>query len=130
MYKKKDLLRNLKRDLRSEFEVINFYIENLDRLNYKLNKVKVNTLIMESFKHANMIASEILKLKKSDKSSLTEKARKMALKEESAVKEIYRFQLTKVNHNLSDDDAGSARKLFHDLIMDEARHEKLVKALK
>lgn len=116
------LQRHLKRNIQSEFDVINFYLNNLDKLNYNKNKKKIDTLVFDSFKHAMKISKVLLARKREDK-GLSEKARKVALKEECDVREIYRYQLMKHKDK-------EVMKLLHDLIIDESEHEKTVRALK
>ncbi|MBW2971903.1 ferritin-like domain-containing protein [Candidatus Woesearchaeota archaeon] len=122
MYNEKDLLRVLNKNLEAEFNAVKLYIRNLDKLNYSENRKKVSALALDSMKHACMIATRILELNKS-RSRLTKNMRAQAMREETSVKEIYKYELARTQDQ-------KTRKLLKYLIAEETRHQRVVKSLK
>lgn len=123
MYDKKHLIDILEKNLRSEMKVIEFYLDNAEKLNYKLNKKKIDALIFDSFSHASMIVKEMLDLKKSNSKSIDKKTFEKALSEEVAFQEIYKYELKNTNDK-------NTQRMLKNLIKQEMAHEKIVKSLK
>ena len=113
----------MKRNLNSEQEIIIFYVTNLEKLNYSKNKKKISNLIFDSLEHAGMITAEIMELQKNAKGKLDKKTRDKALKEETGLKEIYKYEFKKTKE-------AKALKVLNQLILEETKHEKIVKTLK
>ncbi len=111
----------LKKNLKTEFDSVMFYIENLDKLNYKGNKKSLDTLVLGSLHHAGLITKQILAIGGQGRFDKTVKKR--ALREEQAMREIYAFELKKA-------DRPSLRKVFKSLIKEEIKHVRLVQDLK
>lgn len=122
MYSKEDLLRVLRKNLKSELDVIAFYVDNAPDLNYSVNKEKVDTLIFDSFQHAKWLTEEILKLD-AEGVTLSEQVREQAFKEETGVKEIYKYELNRT-------DIEEVKIILKKLIEEEERHEEIVKSLR
>jgi len=122
MYSKNDTLRVLRKNLDSELDVIKFYIDNKHKLNYGANKRKIDSLVADSFTHATLISQRMLDLGKGI-GYMDNKTRQRAYKEETAVKEIYRYEL---NRTLDKESA----KLLKRLIKEETKHERIVGSLK
>ncbi|MFH1063617.1 MAG: ferritin family protein [Candidatus Woesearchaeota archaeon] len=123
MYSTKDLKRVLLKNLASEFKVIKFYVDNLENLNYAKNKKKVDSLIVDSFKHAAMITKEVLALHKGKDVVVSKSIRERAMREEVAVREIYAYELSRTSDP-------KIKKLLRQLIAEEKKHEKIAKSLK
>ena len=123
MYDEKHLIEVLKRNLKSELKVIEFYLENAEKLNYKINKKKIDALIFESYNHASVITKELLLLKTKNSKKMDKQTKEKALSEEKALQEIYKYELK----NTIDEDA---RKILERLIKEETAHEKIVKSMK
>ncbi|MBI2129851.1 hypothetical protein HYU07_06465 [Candidatus Woesearchaeota archaeon] len=62
MYTKKDLIRVLKQDIKTEINAINFYVDNIDDLDYSKNYKLVNELLFGSMKHLRIVAEELCRL--------------------------------------------------------------------
>lgn len=123
MYKDKDIVRVLKRDLKSEFETIMFYLDNLEKLNYSQNKRKVDKLTLDSIGHAGTLTKEILALSKPKEGKLSRAVLRRALKEETALKEIYKYEYSKT-------DISRVKTALKQLSSQEEKHEQLVSSLK
>ena len=123
MYSKKELVKILKRNLESETRIINFYINNLEKVNYPKNKEAITRMVKDSVGHAGMIAIEILELQKDITAKKDKKTIAQALREETAMKEIYKYEFMKTNE-------AKALKVLNKLIREETKHEKIVKTLK
>ena len=123
MYSKKELVKILKRNLESETRIINFYINNLEKVNYPKNKEAITRMVKDSVGHAGMIAIEILELQKGITAKKDKKTIAQALREETAMKEIYKYEFMKTNE-------AKALKVLNKLIKEETKHEKIVKTLK
>jgi rubrerythrin len=123
MYSKKDLVKILKRNLESETKIINFYIKNLEKINYPKNKKAITKMVKDSVGHAGMIATEILELQKDITAKKDKKTISQALREETAMKEIYKYEFTRTSE-------AKALKVLNKLIREETKHEKIVKTLK
>ena len=123
MYSKKDLVKILKRNLEKETKIINFYINNLEKVNYPKNVEAITQMVKDSVGHAGMIATEILELQKNIKAKKDKRTIAQALREETAMKEIYKYEFMKTNE-------AKALKVLNKLIKEETTHEKIVKTLK
>ncbi len=120
MYSEEELIGVLKKDLLEEFKSISFYLSNLENLDYKKNKKKIDTLIDGSLKHAVVITKLIRSISKDGK--MVETVRKRAFKEETAMKELYRYQAGKA----VDD---KVTKAFLKIAKQEESHERIVNSL-
>lgn len=123
MYSKKDLVKILKRNLESETRIINFYINNLDKVNYPKNKDAITLMVKDSVGHAGMIAMEILELQNDITAVKDKKIISQALKEETAMKEIYKYEFSRTTE-------AKTLKVLNKLIKEETKHEKIVRLLK
>lgn len=123
MYSDKDLIRVLKRDLNSEFKAIRFYLDNLEKLNYKKNRENVNKLALESVKHSRMIVETILSIQEKKSGKLDKKAVKDALREEVGMEGIYKYEFLRTKNV-------KVLKLLNMLIKEEKKHMKIVNSLK
>ncbi|MBW2967579.1 ferritin-like domain-containing protein [Candidatus Woesearchaeota archaeon] len=122
MYSEKDMLRVLRRNLESELKVIKFYVDNAEKLDYAKNKPKVDSLVFDSFRHAQWLSRQILRLK-TGSGKLTKKAKAEALREETNVRDIYQYEL-----NRTEDP--KVRKVLQKLISEEKKHARIVRGLK
>jgi rubrerythrin len=123
MYSDKDLARVLRQNLNSEVDVIRFYIDNLHKLNYAKNRKQIDSLVLDSCRHATMISEMLLKLNKGTKSSLIASTQREAFREETGVKELYRYESVRTKST-------DAKKMLLTLIKEEAGHERLVNSLR
>jgi rubrerythrin len=123
MYSNKDLKRVLRRNLDSEFDIIKFYLDNLERFNYPSNKKKIDRLVLDSIRHSRMISESLLFLGSGAYGKLSPKHAETALREESAVKHIYAYELARTNDK-------KTKNALKRLIEEETAHERLVKSLK
>jgi rubrerythrin len=123
MYDNEELARILEKNVGYELDSINFYVNNLENLNYKKNKKKVDTLLLESIKHTTKLSKVLLEIQKNKTSKITKKTKALAMKEELGMKEIYNYQLQRTKN-------AKVRRILKDLIKEETKHEKLVKLLK
>ncbi|MBR9702778.1 hypothetical protein GOV10_01965 [Candidatus Woesearchaeota archaeon] len=117
------MLEILMKGLRAEFDSVLFYLEKLERLNYKDNKQAVDSLTLESVDHALWLTKEILLLKKDVGGKLDSLATREAMREEMGMREIYAYELEK-----SDD--VDVKVLMTKLIKEEKHHERLVDSLR
>ena len=122
MYSDEDSMRTFRKDLDFEFDAIKFYIDNLKVMNYDENKEKLNPLILDSLKHSEVIINEILKLNHGS-GKLNKTAQELALKEEEAMKGIYKYELENTKKP-------ERKEVLKKLIAQEEMHERLVKSLK
>jgi len=123
MYSDDDLKKVMRKNLENELKVIRFYIDNICNLNYAKNKKQIDTLTLDSFRHARMIVLEIMKLNEGCRSVLSKNMKAAALREESSFKELYKYENNKTKRM-------DAKKILSILIKEEARHEKLAKSLR
>ncbi len=123
MYSEKDLKRVLLNNLDSEFKAIRLYLKNLKKLNYVKNKKKVDTLVLDSFRHAAMITKEFMTLHKGEGVAVSRRMRARAMREEVGVREIYAYELNRTSNP-------KVQKLLRQLIVEETKHEKIAKTLK
>jgi rubrerythrin len=114
------LIKNIK----SELGTVDFYLNNLSKLNYADNKRKINLLIMESVKHIEMTSQAFVEQNFNEKSvKIDPKAVEQAMKEETGLKEIYKYELNKIENQ-------KIQKMLKELIAWEEKHEKIVTSLK
>jgi rubrerythrin len=123
MYSNEQLIKLLKKNLKSETNTIFFYLDNLRNLNYADNNEKITPLILDSFTHADMITRVILELEKNQKGTVDKKSVDLALKEEIALEEIYAYEIEKT-------DNPAVKGLFRELREWEQKHEKIVRMIK
>ncbi|MBR9675936.1 ferritin-like domain-containing protein [Candidatus Woesearchaeota archaeon] len=123
MYDQKGLLRVLKKNLGSELFIIKYYVENLERLNYKDNKEDIDKLIIDSTRHATMLIKEILNLSRNVEGKLSKSALRRALKEEEGLKSIYEYEKQRTSD-------AKARQILERLIGEEKKHQEIVRGLR
>ena len=123
MYDDEELALILEKNIGYELDSINFYVNNLENLNYKKNKKKVDTLLLESIKHTTKLSKALLEIQKNKTSKITKKTRTLAMKEELGMKELYSYELHRIKN-------AKVRRILKELIKEETKHEKLVKLLK
>ncbi|MBW2964521.1 hypothetical protein KY363_03605 [Candidatus Woesearchaeota archaeon] len=123
MYTDKQMIRLLERNLHSECDIIKFYLENLHKLNYAKNKKAIDELILGSVRHSELIVKTLIKLNSKGTSIFNHDVAGEAFREESAVREIYAYQLARTGNT-------EIKKLLKTLIKEEGQHEKLVRGLK
>jgi rubrerythrin len=123
MYDNENLARILEKNIGYELDSINFYVNNLENLNYKKNKKKVDTLLLESIKHTTKLSKALLEVQKNKTSKITKKTKVLAMKEELGMKELYTYELQRTENT-------KVRRILKNLIKEETKHEKLVKLLK
>lgn len=123
MYSDKDLSRILRKNLDSEMDVIRFYIDNLEGLNFKMNKKQINQLVLDSLVHATLLSEQLLVLGKDKCGKLKSKLKDEAYREERGVRELYRYELKGTTRK-------DTAKVLARLIKEETEHEKLVDSFK
>ena len=123
IYSKEKLIIVLMNDINSEFNTINVYLENIDRLNYAKNKHQIDILVLESFIHASSLAKRVLALHEGNSGVLDKNALDLVTTEEVALHEIYEFEAKSVID-------AKTKKVLLDLAKAETKHQKLVKSLK
>lgn len=109
--------------LNTEFDIIRFYLDNIDNLNYKMNKKELDELILGSIKHASLISKTLMQLGEKSSKKLDKEILNLALKEELGAREIYQFEF----NNAKDPEI---KKCLGTLIKEEAAHEAIVVKLK
>ncbi len=122
MYSRSTLIRVLKRDLRAELRAIRFYANNIEKLNYRENKKRIDELALGSIRHAEILMKRLLALEKGSGCTLTKKMMRRALKEETALRELYAFELMRI-------DNPDVLKAVNTLIKEETRHKETVRSL-
>lgn len=122
MYKQKDLLRVLKKNLKLELANIKFYSTNIEKINPVENKKLIETLVLGSIEHAKKISKLIISSAES-KTKLTKAVKDSVIKEETGLKEIYKYELSRTNNP-------KVQKLLEELIKEETEHEKIVQKFK
>lgn len=116
-------LHVLKKGLKAEFDAVRFYLDNLDRLNYRGNKTAIDLLVLESVDHAKWLAQRLLALQADEGGEIKPGAVREALLEEYSMREIYRYEEQRTTDP-------AIRKLMQELIAEETKHEKLVDGLR
>lgn len=108
--------------MNSEFEVIRFYLENIESLNYKVNKKALDELILGSVDHARSIIELFLKSAKNSSTKVNQWIVELAAKEEVGLQEIYQYE-----HNRTKN--AQLKKLLANLAKEETKHQILVESL-
>jgi rubrerythrin len=121
LYADKDYKRLLKSNLKAELRNIQFYINNLEKLNYPENKKKIDILLNGSFKHAKMLSTRLRAITKQGR--LSRNAKNKALKEEKGLQDIYRFEMIRT-------ESKALKELLEKLSEEEKMHEKVVRSLR
>jgi rubrerythrin len=117
-----DSVRMLKENMTLEMNTIRFYLDNLEKLNYKANRKKIDMLVLESIKHMSMLGETILKLEKEKGLPLDKNAHEQAHKEETGLQEIYKYEMGRMHDKIVVD-------LLQGLLDWEKKHEKIVESL-
>lgn len=123
MYDKEDIIRVLMKDLKSEFEAIHFYLDNISKFNYKSNKKAFDKLVLDSIDHSEKISKLILKLNKDSEGRLKRGVLRKSMLEEKGLRELYLYESKRTDNK-------SVKKVLMDLAKAEEKHEKLIKSLK
>lgn len=123
MYSHEQLIKLLKKNLKSEMDTVFMYLDNLHDLNYPKNADKISTLVLDSIVHADMITKVILELEKNCEGKINHKTVDLAHKEECALEEIYACEMNKT-------DNPAVNNLLSELRDWEQKHERLVRMIK
>jgi rubrerythrin len=123
MYSDKDLIRILRKNLDYELDVIKFYLDNLEGINYSANKKSVRELVLDSHSHALMISKRLLDLQEKTGGKLRRGLQDKAYREEHDVREIYLYELGRTSNPF-------VAKVLKRLVKEEKRHESIVKRFK
>ncbi|MDO8741339.1 MAG: ferritin family protein [Candidatus Woesearchaeota archaeon] len=123
MYTKKDLIRVLKQDIKTEINAINFYVDNIDDLNYGKNYKLVNELLFGSMTHLRIVAEELCRLCRSSSAKALKAAIERAVKEEEGMRAIYEYENNRTKE-------ARLKKIFGKLTAQETHHKKLARSLK
>lgn len=123
MYTKKDLIRVLKQDIKTEINAINFYVDNIRDLDYEKNHEIINKLLFGSMTHLRIVAEELCRLCRGSSGKALKETINRAVKEEEGMRAIYAYENNRTK------EAG-LKKIFRKLEAQETHHKKLAGSLK
>jgi rubrerythrin len=123
MYSKAGTLRILRNNLKKELTSVLSYVDGLSSINYKNNNKKVDTLARGSLSHAGRLLTHILELSRDKEAKVTKKQRDRFLREETSMKELYKFEAARIEN-------ATVKRTLLQLSKEETEHEKIVKSIK